>query len=91
MIPAPRLRRIRNEIPITVVLEDLGIPHRFREGFVRFLCPRCGNENTAVNPRTNLARCFGCRRNYNTIDLVMIVDRARFLDAVHSLEPFLEE
>ena len=37
---------------------------------------------TATNPRTNLGRCFRCQRNFNPIDLVMVVKRYTFLQAV---------
>ena len=85
MIPAEKLRRIRNEVSIDEVLRALGVPTKLREGYLRFLCPLCDDFNTATNPRTNLARCFRCQRNFNPIDLIMIVDRASFLEAVGQL------
>ena len=35
------LRRLRNEIPIRSVIETLSIPHKYRDGYFRFLCPVC--------------------------------------------------
>ena len=58
-------------------------------GYLRFLCPLCDDFHTATNPRTNLARCFRCQRNFNPIDLIMIVDRTSFLEAVGQLEECL--
>ena len=86
-IPAQRLRALRNDISIAKLIErDLEIPSKVRDGHVRFLCPLCGEFNTATNPKTNLARCFRCRRNFNTIDLVMTVNRCDFLEAVRYLD-----
>ena len=76
------LRRLRNEIPIDRAIQALGLPTKEIEGRIRFLCPCCQEFHTATNPDTNLARCFRCERNFNPIDLVMVVDRVSFLDAV---------
>ena len=86
MIPSEKLRRIRNDVAVGDVLRGLGVPTKLREGYLRFLCPLCGEFNTATNPRTNLARCFRCKRNFNTVDLTMIVTHASFLEAVGQLE-----
>ena len=51
--------------------------------------PICEDANTATNPRTNLARCFRCQRNFNPIEFVMAVQGCEFLDAVACLEPHL--
>ena len=73
------LRRLRNEIPINILIADiLELPHKTVEGYFRFLCPRCGGFDTATNPKTNLARCFSCQENFNPIDLTMIVKRQNF-------------
>jgi len=56
------------------------------------MCPLCNGFDTAVNPRTNLARCFACEKNFNTIDLVMLVRQAdfvqstKFLQSIHQKE-----
>jgi DNA primase len=84
------LRRIRNEISIARVIEDaLEIPTKTSEGYLRFLCPVCSEFNTAVNPATNLARCFRCKQNFNPIDMTMTVKGYSFLDAVEFLTSLL--
>lgn len=77
-----QLFALRNNIPIDVLIRQLKIPSRIREGFLRFLCPLCNEFQTAVNPATNLARCFRCEKNFNTIDLVMEVKGYGFRDSV---------
>ncbi len=80
------LRKLRNDIPIATLIADiLELPHKAADGYFRFLCPLCGGFNTATNPKTNLARCFACNRNFNTIDLTMIVKHQNFRDAVQFL------
>lgn len=83
------LRRLRNEIPIRSVIETLSIPHKYREGYFRFLCPVCEFTHTGVNPEANLARCFRCERNFNPIELVMAAESADFVLAVSYLAPML--
>ena len=86
-ISAERLRSLRNGIDVDRLLRDqLRVATRVRGGWLRFLCPVCGEFDTATNPRTNLARSFRCRRNFNSIDLVMVVRRCGFRDAVDFLE-----
>ena len=81
------LRRLRNDIPINILIADvLELPHKTAEGYFRFLCPRCGGFDTATNPKTNLARCFNCNTNFNTIDLAMLVNRQNFRKAVQFLQ-----
>ena len=79
------LRSLRNELPITRILEVLELPVKISEGYVRFLCPQCREFNTATKRETNLARCFRCEVNFNPIDLVMLVRRVNFIDAVEFL------
>ena len=80
------LRKIRNEVPIAVLIGDvLQIPSKTREGYFRFLCPICSEFNSATNPKTNLARCFRCERNFNPIDIVMIHKHCNFVEAVKYL------
>jgi hypothetical protein len=69
-----------------LIEETLRIPCRMTEGCFRFLCPLCSGFNTAVNPETNLARCFDCSKNFNTIDLVMLCRQAKFVDSVKFLQ-----
>lgn len=74
MIPADRLCRIRNDLPVAVVIAALGRggpPSKVRDGRFVFLCTRCGEMLAYVNPRTNLAHCFACHANLNTIDLLL--------------------
>ena len=80
-----RLRSLRNEVPIDDVIRKLDLPAKEVEGYFRFLCPVCSEFHTATNPRTNLARCFRCRQNYNPIDLVITVRKASFLQAARYL------
>jgi DNA primase len=54
-----------------------------------FVCPLCRETQSAVNPRTNLARCFHCETNFNPIDFTMAVQHCSFVEAVHYLEPWL--
>jgi hypothetical protein len=69
-----QLYAMRNQINIQRLIEkNLDIPSRVIKGCFRFLCPLCNGFDTAVNPKTNLARCFSCEKNFNTIDLVMAV------------------
>jgi len=83
---ANHLRKLRNDIPIARLIGDvLGIPCKVQEGYFRFLCPHCSDFNTATNPKTNLARCFRCQRNYNPIDIVMLDKRLNFVEAVEFL------
>ncbi len=80
------LRMLRNGVPIAGLLSDiLDIPTKASDGYLRFLCPKCSEFNTATNPKTNLARCFRCETNYNPIDIVMIVRNLNFKDAVEFL------
>lgn len=80
------LRKLRNEIPITILISDiLELPNKISEGYFRFLCPLCSEFETATNPKTNLARCFRCQQNFNPIDMVMIVKRVNFTEAVEYL------
>ena len=86
-IPAERLRALRNEVDIReLISQHLEISGKISEGYFRFLCPLCREFNTATNPRTNLARCFRCEKNFNPIDLVKIERQCDFLAAVAYLE-----
>ena len=84
------LRRLRNEIHIAILISDLlKMPNKVSEGYFRFLCPICSEFNTATNQKTNLARCFRCKKNFNPIDMVMEVKRVGFVDAVEYLNKIL--
>ena len=84
-----QLYSLRNDIPIDTVIKNvLDIPCRISQGYFRFLCPLCNEFNTAVNPSTNLARCFCCQKNFNTIDLVMLITQSDFVNSIRFLENY---
>ena len=83
------LSRLRNQIPIVeLIAGSLNMETKISEGYFRFRCPVCSQFNTATNPKTNLARCFDCEKNFNPIDMVMQVKRCNFKDAVEYLKGF---
>jgi len=85
------LRELRNRIEmIPLIAEVLELIYKTHDGRFRFMCPLCHDFDTAVNPATNLARCFRCQRNFNPIDMVMTVKRYSFMQAVRYLQPILE-
>ena len=85
------LRRLRNEIPITILIADiLELPSKISENYFRFLCPICSEFITATNPKTNLARCFRCEKNFNPIDMTMIVKHYNFREAVEFLNGIVQ-
>jgi len=86
------LFKLRNQIPIDwLIKEQLLLPSKEIEGIFRFLCPLCNEFQTATNPKTNLARCFLCEKNFNPIDLVMTVKGIGFVEAVNYLKPLLPD
>ncbi len=85
-------RRIRNDLPMPVLIAALGRDgpqSKRRDGRFVFLCPHCGEMQAAVNPRNNLAHCFACSKNLNSIDLLMLFGYD-FISAVTVLEGMLE-
>jgi len=82
------LRTLRNAVAISKLVLELSIPTQKHGVRTQFRCPLCQDFATALNPRTHLARCFRCRRNFNTIDLVIAERRVSFLDAVSAIERF---
>ena len=87
-----QLYAMRNQINIQRLIEKkLQIPSRVIKGCFRFLCPLCNGSDTAVNPKTNLARCFSCKMNFNPIDLVMAVTAQSFVETVEYLKPHLAD
>ena len=87
-----QLYAMRNQINIQRLIEkNLDIPSRVIKGCFRFLCPLCNGFDTAVNPKTNLARCFSCEKNFNTIDLVMVVRQMNFVDSVRFLQTIAQK
>jgi|SRR5271168_2756055 DNA primase len=93
MITDELLRRLRNDLPMSVTIRALGRlgpPSKMSEGYFRFLCPHCGEMRATVNPNNNLAHCFCCKKNLNNIDLLRKLDYP-FLNAVALLESLLEK
>src|SRR5689334_3188766 len=93
MIDAELLRRLRNDLPMPMVIAALGRegpPGKRSEGYFRFVCPHCGEMRATVNPRNNLAHCFYCQKNVNNIDLLLQLGYD-FVTAVAVLERWLEE
>ena len=80
------LRTIRNQVDIDQVIDQLRLETRRSKDLVRFRCPLCYGFHTATNPKTNLARCFDCKKNYNPIDLVMTVTQCSFVESVEYLK-----
>ena len=82
-----QLYAMRNQINIEMLIEKtLAIPCAVTKGCFRFRCPLCNGFDTAVNPKTNLARCFRCEKNFNTIDLVMLIRQTNFVQSVKFLQ-----
>ncbi len=86
------LFELRNAMPVEILIREvLPIPSKISEGVFRFLCPICNEFQTAVNPNTNLARCFRCERNFNAIDLVIEIQGCGFKESVLFLKQVLVE
>jgi hypothetical protein len=85
------LRRLRNEIDIDLVIKRLRLETRNSQKIFRFRCPLCHGFHTATNPKTNLGRCFDCRRNFNPIDLVMTVTARSFVETVEFLKNYITD
>jgi len=83
------LRRLRNEIPTDWLIRHLTWPHKRRDGRFCFVCPRCGESETAIKRDTNLGRCFHCKTNFNPIDFTIAVRDYDFVQAVEFLLPLL--
>jgi hypothetical protein len=85
-----RLRQLRNDINFQSLFHRLGWPWKRRDdGVLQFVCPLCSESQTSVNPRTNLARCFRCDRNWNPIDFTIEVTRMDFLETIDYIESTL--
>ena len=83
------LRRLRNEIPTDWLIRHLDWPHKRRDGRFCFVCPRCGESETAIKRDTNLGRCFHCETNFNPIDFTIAVRDYDFVQAVEFLMSLL--
>lgn len=77
----------RNGIPVEeVIMSFLSIQYRRDSGKLRFACPLCGGFDTSIQAKTNLARCFSCKRNFNPIEMVMAHLRLGFVESVNWLK-----
>ena len=80
-----QLWQLRNEVPLPWLLQRLDWPHRRRDGQLIFVCPRCGESRSDLNPQENLVRCFHCQTNFNPIDFTMADRKCGFVEAVQYL------
>ena len=86
-----QLYQVRNEIDIDwLINEQLNLERQFKSIW-RFQCPVCQQFNTATQKKTNLARCFSCQKNFNTIDLVIYSKKVNFVPGVQFLLSLLEK
>ena len=86
-----QLYQVRNEIDIDwLINEKLNLERQFKRIW-RFQCPLCQQFNTATQKKTNLARCFSCQQNFNTIDLVIYTRKVNFVPSVQFLLSLLEK
>ncbi|MCK5356293.1 MAG: hypothetical protein KAJ63_14340 [Methyloprofundus sp.] len=86
-----QLFQVRNEIDIDwLINEKLSIERQFN-GAWRFRCPICQELNTATQKKTNLARCFSCQKNFNTLDIVIYTKKINFVPSVRFLLALLDK
>ncbi len=86
-----QLFQIRNDIDIDWLINDqLHLERQFNRIW-RFQCPVCQQFNTATQKKNNLARCFNCQQNFNTIDLVIYSKKVNFVPGVQFLLSLLEK
>ena len=76
---------LRNKVPLPHLLRHLQWPHKRRDGQLAFVCPRCGESRSDLNPQENLVRCFYCQTNFNPIDFTMAARDCDFVEAVQFL------
>jgi len=85
--PSSFLKMLRNRIPIDkIIVQVLNMSLKPNCHRLRFCCPKCYGFHTATSSKTNLARCFDCKKNFNPIDLVMAVAGYSFVEAVEYLK-----
>jgi len=85
------LFEIRNFIPIQDLMKDLQIPSIIENDIFRFLCPICNGYNTSIKYDTNLARCFNCNENFNTIEIAMKIRKTGFVDNIKFLKQYISD
>ena len=91
MITRDLLRSLRNDLPMSYTIQQLGDKapsSKYAEGRFRFICHHCGELLASVNPRNNLAHCFCCGKNINNIDLLLHIGYG-FREAVETLQKWL--
>ncbi len=81
-----QLYELRNQLPIRQLIEnELNIPNRLAGNVFRFECPMCRGYHTGIKKDKNLARCFDCQTNFNTIDLVIRTRQTEFYQSASFL------
>lgn len=86
-----QLFQVRNTIDIDwLINEKLNLRKQFNRIW-RFQCPLCQQFNTATQKKNNLARCFSCQQNFNTIDLVIYSKQINFIPSVTFLITLLSK
>jgi hypothetical protein len=86
-----QLFQVRNEIDVDWLIDEkLNLKRQFKSLW-RFQCPVCQQFNTATQKKNNLARCFSCQQNFNTIDLVIYSKKMNFVPSVQFLLALLEK
>jgi hypothetical protein len=86
-----QLFQVRNMIDIDwLINEKLNLRREFNRIW-RFQCPLCQQFNTATQKKNNLARCFSCQQNFNTIDLVIYAKQINFVPSVTFLITLLSK
>ncbi len=86
-----QLFQVRNDIDIDWLINDKLHLERQFNSIWRFQCPVCQKFNTATQKKNNLARCFSCQKNFNTIDLVIYSKEVNFVPSVQFLLELLEK
>ncbi len=86
-----QLFQTRNEIDIDWLIDEKLHLERQFSSIWRFQCPVCQQFNTATQKKNNLARCFSCQQNFNTIDLVIYSKKINFVPGVQFLLALLEK
>ncbi len=86
-----QLFQVRNDIDIDWLINNKLHLERQFNSIWRFQCPVCQQFNTATQKKNNLARCFSCQQNFNTIDLVIYSKKVNFVPGVQFLLSLLEK
>jgi len=83
---------LRNDIPIDGLIEKhLLMPIERAGDRLRFACPQCSGFDTSIHREKNLARCFDCGMNFNTIEIVMCHAKIDFVGSVKRLKKYHAE